>query len=258
VTALELHDVSFIRAGKHLLDEIDLTVGRGEHWALVGPNGAGKTTLLNICAAVTFPSRGSVRILGSQMGRVDLRDLRRSIGYVNPRHPLGSDLTALQVVLTGETGTVVIVPHWEPSPATLERAHMLLKQVGLDAPETLRWTTMSQGERGRTLIARALVPDPPLLLLDEPSTGLDLKAREQMIRTLVDLPMAIPGLTSMTVTHHFEELPPSTTHAALIRNGRLIASGPVADVLTSELVSACFDHPVDVERRRGRWYAVAR
>jgi iron complex transport system ATP-binding protein len=135
---------------------------------------------------------------------------------------------------------------------------MLLKQVGLDAPETLRWTTMSQGERGRTLIARALVPDPPLLLLDEPSTGLDLKAREQMIRTLVDLPMAIPGLTSMTVTHHFEELPPSTTHAALIRNGRLIASGPVADVLTSELVSACFDHPVDVERRRGRWYAVAR
>ncbi|GAB3868069.1 ATP-binding cassette domain-containing protein [Nocardioides maradonensis] len=259
-TALDLQDVTFIRGGRHLLDEVSVTVGTGEHWALIGANGAGKTTLLNICGAVTFPSRGTAAILGHRLGTVDLRDLRRSIGFVNPRHPLESNLTAHQVVLTGATGTTELVPRWEPNEAELARAERLLKLVGLDDPDPAnepRWLTMSQGERGRVLIARSLMADPPLLLLDEPSTGLDVAAREQMIHTIADLPDQVPGLTTVMMTHHFEELPPSTTHAALLRHGRLVAAGPVADVLTSELVTATFDHPIQVERRHGRWYAFA-
>jgi len=257
-TAIELVEVTFTREGRPLLDDVTLTVRRGEHWALIGANGAGKSTLLNICGAVTFPSRGTARILGSRMGRVDLRDLRRSIGYVNPRHPLRSDLTAEEIVWTGETGSIELVPRWQPDDDVRRRGELLLKAMGLDGPEGPHWQTMSQGERGRALIARALMPDPPLLLLDEPSTGLDVAAREQMIRTIADLPETSPGLTSVMVTHHFEELPPSTTHAALLRKGRLVAAGRVGDVLTSELVTSCFDHPIEIERRRGRWYASAR
>jgi iron complex transport system ATP-binding protein len=160
-------------------------------------------------------------------------------------------------VLTGVTGTNELVPRWEPSEADLERAHLLMKTMGIDSPEP-HWHTMSQGERGRTLIARALMPDPPLLLLDEPSTGLDVAAREQMIRTLDELPTTIPGLTTVMVTHHFEELPPATTHAALLREGRLVAAGPVADVLTTELVTEAFAHPIAVRRDEGgRWSARA-
>lgn len=253
--ALDLHGVAFIRDGKRLLDEITLTVGRGEHWALIGPNGAGKSTLLNICGAVTFPSRGNVTILDAELGRIDLRELRRSIGFVNPRHPLRSNMRAADIVLTGETGSIELVPRWRPAADVRDRADLLLKTMGIDAD--LRWHTMSQGERGRALIARALMTDPPLLLLDEPSTGLDVAAREQMIRTIADLPASHPLLTSVMVTHHFEELPPSTTHAALLRGGRLVASGPVDDVLTTEQVTACFDHPIEVLRRRGRWSAIA-
>lgn len=256
--ALELHDVTFIRDGRPLLADIDLEVGSGEQWALIGPNGAGKSTLLNLCGAVTFPSRGWVRVLGHRLGEIDLRELRRSIGFVNPRHPLRSDLTVEDVVLTGITGTIERVPRWEPTTDELDRAHLMMKTLGVDVPTSPHWHTMSQGERGRTLIARALMTDPPLLLLDEPSTGLDVAAREQMIRTLDELPTRIAGLTTVMVTHHFEELPPATTHAALLRDGRLVAAGPVDGVLTTELVSAAFDHPIRVRRDDdGRWHARA-
>ncbi|MFT4081044.1 MAG: ATP-binding cassette domain-containing protein [Nocardioides sp.] len=190
-SALELHDVVFIRDDRRLLDDITFVVRRGEHWALIGPNGAGKSTLLNICGAVTFPSRGSASILGARMGRIDLRELRRSIGFVNPRHPLRSNLSAEEIVLTGETGSIELVPRWQPTEAVLDRARLLLKTMGID--DEPHWHTMSQGERGRALIARALMTDPPLLLLDEPSTGLDVAAREQMIRTIADLPVSTPA-----------------------------------------------------------------
>jgi iron complex transport system ATP-binding protein len=255
--ALQLHDVTFIRDGRPLLADIDLEVGYGEQWALIGPNGAGKSTLLNLCGAVTFPSRGWVRVLGHRLGEIDLRELRQSIGFVNPRHPLRSDLTVEDIVLTGITGSIELVPRWEPTPDQLDRAHLLMKTMGVDTPVSPHWHTMSQGERGRTLIARALMTDPPLLLLDEPSTGLDVAAREQMIRTLDELPVSIPGLTTVMVTHHFEELPPATTHAALLRDGRLVAAGPVDEVLTTSLVTECFAHPIEVARHDGRWHARA-
>ncbi|RQN09723.1 ATP-binding cassette domain-containing protein [Aeromicrobium camelliae] len=256
VNAVRLAGVTFVRAGREILHGIDLTVGRGEQWALLGPNGAGKSTLLSICSATTFPSRGTARILDAQMGRVDLRELRRSIAVVDSRHPLRSNLPVLDIVLTGVTSTIERVPRWEPTDDERKRAEDLMSQLGVGEDPTQRWLTMSQGERGRTLIARALMTDPELLILDEPSTGLDLAARERMIATIDRLPET--GVTTIMVTHHFEELPTRTTHAALVRAGRLVAAGPVEEVLTDENVSATFDHPVRIERIGGRWSARTR
>ncbi len=254
---LAVRGASFIREGRDLLREIDLSIGAGEHWALLGPNGAGKSTLLNLCAAVTFPSRGHVEVLGHRLGTYDLRELRREIGYVNPRHPLQSNLEVEEIVLTGITGSIERVPRWEPTAAQLDRAHELMKVTGVDAPSSPHWLTMSQGERTRTLIARAVIAEPALLLLDEPTTGLDLPAREQLLAILDELRRVEPQMASVTVSHHFEELPSSTTHAFLIRNGHEVAAGPVDEVLTSTLVSECFDHPIEVRRTAGRWSASA-
>jgi len=254
--ALRVEAATYIRGGRQILSDIDLVVERGQHWALLGPNGAGKSTLLRLIGAQEFPSRGTVEVLGKRLGTYDLRELRRSIGFVDPRHDLRSNLDAEQIVLTGVTSTLEQVPHWIPDEHEIERARSLVKLLGLDA-EPVHWFTMSQGERGRALIARALMTEPELLLLDEPSTGLDVAAREQMIRTIDGLPEALPGLTSITVTHHFEELSQSVSHACLVRGGRIVAAGPVGEVLTSELVTECFAHPIEVERRRGRWFATS-
>ena len=254
---LAVHEASFIRSGSEILRAIDMSVGAGEHWALLGPNGAGKSTLLNLCAAVTFPSRGHVEVLGHRMGTYDLRELRREIGFVNPRHPLQSNLGVEEIVLTGITGSIEPVPRWEPTEEQVERAHQLMKLTGVDTPSSPHWLTMSQGERTRTLIARAVIAEPSLLLLDEPTTGLDLPAREQLLAILDELRRVEPDMASVTVSHHFEELPSSTTHAYLLRNGHEVASGPVDEVLTSALVSECFAHPIEVRRTAGRWSASA-
>ena len=254
---LHLESVDFVREGRPILTDVGMRVGAGEHWALIGPNGAGKSTLLSLCGAVNHPTRGSVQVLGRTLGRVDIRELRTSIGHVNPRHPLTSALTVRQVVLTGATGSTELVPRWVPDEATQERADELIEMLGLAELGAATWPTMSQGERGRALIARALLPDPPLLLLDEPSTGLDVAAREQLLSTLDELHRARPSLATILVTHHLEELPSSTTHALLIKDGRVHAAGRAQDVLTTGLVSECFDHPIGIEHRAGRWQARA-
>lgn len=254
---LRLRDVDLVRQATPLLSEVDLTVRAGERWALIGPNGAGKSTLLSLCGAEAHPTRGSVHVLGHQLGRVEIRKLRESIGHVNPRHPLRSPLSVRDVVLTGATGTTELMGRWEPGAATLDRADHLIEMLGLDGLSHATWPTMSQGERGRALIARALLPNPALLLLDEPSTGLDVAAREQFLGTLDQLHDAQPDLATILVTHHLEELPVSTTHAMLIAHGRVHASGLAPDVLTSELVSEAFDYPIWVEYRDGRWQARA-
>lgn len=250
--------VSVIRGQRTILDMVSLAVLRGERWALIGPNGAGKSTLINLLAAVTHPSQGEVSVLGYRLGHVDMRELRQHIGYVEPRHPLNRDLSAPQVVLTGITGTIDSMMRWEPSPAESAHAHELLELVGLENPHQLRWPTMSQGERGRTLIARALINDPALLLLDEATTGLDVAAREQLLATLAGLAVSHPQMCTVTVTHHFEELPVTTTHAALMRDGRITVQGRVGDVITSENVTACFAHPIEIAQSDGRWSARSR
>jgi iron complex transport system ATP-binding protein len=151
---------------------------------MLGPNGAGKSTILGFCGAVTHPTSGTVHILGEQLGHVELQALRRMIGHVNPRHPLRSPLTVRDIVLTGITGTIETAPRWQPTAAEAARADALVESLGLAARAGQRWNVLSQGERGRTLIARALICEPRLLLLDEPSTGLDIAAREQLLEAI--------------------------------------------------------------------------
>jgi len=254
---LRLDGVDFVRESRRILTAINLTVLAGERWALIGPNGAGKSTILSMCGAVQHPTRGSVHVLGGKLGRVDIWELRESIGHVNPRHPLGSPLTVRQVILTGATGTTELMPRWVPDAAAHTRVDELVEMLGLAGLEQATWPTMSQGERGRTLIARALLPDPPLLLLDEPSTGLDVASREQFLSTVDQLHRSRPDLATILVTHHLEELPTTTTHAMLVKDGQVHAAGPAQAVLTTELVSECFDHPIEIERRAGRWQARA-
>ncbi|WNI21684.1 ATP-binding cassette domain-containing protein [Streptomyces sp. ITFR-16] len=257
VPVIRADRVCLVRDGNLLLDSVSLTVRGGEHWALLGANGAGKSTLLGLLGAVNHPTRGSVEVLGRTLGRVDLRELRTLLGHVNPRHPLRSPLTVDEVVLTGLTNSVEPVPRWSPSSGQRERAARLLAMLGMAGKTESRWPSLSQGERGRTLIARALMPQPRLLLLDEPATGLDLAAREQLLDSLDALREEHPELATVLVTHHLEELPASTTHAMLLRDGRCVASGAADGVLTTDRVSECFGHPVRIARTDGRWTARA-
>ncbi|MEV8567442.1 ATP-binding cassette domain-containing protein [Streptomyces sp. NPDC051322] len=251
-------DVDVVRDGNLLLDSVSMTVRSGEHWALLGANGAGKSTLLGLLGAVTHPTRGTVQILGRTLGRVDLRELRSHLGHINPRHPLHSPLRVREVVLTGLTNSIEPVPRWSPTAEQVARAEQLLTMLGMGGDKAgSRWPTLSQGERGRALIARALMPSPRLLLLDEPATGLDLAAREQLLSSLDTLRGEHPELATVLVTHHLEELPASTTHAMLLRGGQCLGSGPADEVLTTDQVSKCFDHPVLITRTEGRWAARA-
>jgi iron complex transport system ATP-binding protein len=254
---VDLQDVTFRRGGKEILHGITFAVQPGEHWAVLGPNGAGKSTILGFCGAVTHPTSGTVRILGQQLGRVELQALRRTIGHVNPRHSPRPPLTAREVILTGITGSTEVPLRWQPDPGELARADGLADALGLAGKADEKWPTLSQGERGRVLIARALICRPRLLLLDEPSAGLDVTAREQLLETIDLLDSTHPGVASVLVTHHLEELPTTTTHALLIADGRVTATGEVGAVLTSDNVSAAFQHPISVQYQDGRWAARA-
>jgi iron complex transport system ATP-binding protein len=254
---LELRDVTYRRDGKEIIRGVGFTVNQGERWAMLGPNGAGKSTILGFCGAVTHPTSGTVHVLGSQLGRVELQALRRMIGHVNPRHPLRSPLTVRDIVLTGLTGTIETTLRWQPTAAESERADELISSLGLGAKAGQRWPVLSQGERGRVLIARALICEPRLLLLDEPSTGLDIAAREQLLEAIDRLTQTHPDVATVLVTHHLEELPSSTTHALLLADGRVVAAGPARAAVTTENVSAAFDHPIDVQFYDGRWLARA-
>ena len=255
---LKMDDVTFRRNGKQIIDGISLTVERGEHWALLGPNGAGKSTLLGFCAAETFPTTGTVTVLGRQMGRTDLAALRHSIGYVNPRHRLQYSLTVRDVVLTGITATIDLPMRWTPTPEQAEHADAMIAAVGMSRKSDDVWPTLSQGERGRALIARALVSEPELLLLDEPTTGLDVAAREQLLETIDSLDRTHPEVASILVTHHLEELPTTTTHALLIADGRTVASGSARQTISTGNVTAAFSHPIEVGYHQGRWSARAK
>ncbi|GAA2336407.1 ABC transporter ATP-binding protein [Streptomyces violaceusniger] len=257
VPVLRLREVDVVRDGTPLLRSISLTVHQGEHWALLGSNGAGKSTLLSLAGALVHPTRGTVEVLGRTLGRVDLRELRSFVGHVDPRHPLRSPLRVRDVVLTGLTNTVEPVPRYRPTPDQRDRADRLLTTLGMGGKLDARWPTLSQGQRGRVLIARALMPLPRLLLLDEPATGLDLAAREQLLESLDTLRRDHPELATVLVTHHLEELPASTTHAMLLRTGECLASGAVDEVVTTDHITKCFDHPVRISRTDGRWAARA-
>jgi iron complex transport system ATP-binding protein len=251
---LQASSVDLVRDGRLLLDQVSLTVRAGELWALLGPNGAGKSTLLRLLATLAHPTRGHVDILGQRLGRVDVFTLRPMIAHVSGHHRVDGARTVREVVLTGATGTIEFVPRWQPSGAELARAEAAIDLLGLEALAGSRWLTLSQGERGRTLIARALLTQARVLLLDEPAAGLDVAGREQLLVSLDELRRQRPDLAAILVTHHVEELPASTSHAILLRAGRSVAAGSADAVLASELISACFDYPLTIAREPGgRW-----
>ncbi len=229
----------------------------GEVWALLGPNGAGKSTLLRLLATYAHPTRGQVDILGQRLGRVDVFSLRPLVGLVTSHHPVPHGRTVRDVVLTGATGTIDLMARWTPGAADLSRADAAIEVMGLGPLAGARWPVLSQGERGRALIARALVGQPRVLLLDEPAAGLDLAGREQLLASIDDLRASQPALATIVVTHHLEELPSSTSHALLLRDGATVATGPVTRTLTSDLVSSCFGYPVTITRNAGRWSCTA-
>jgi iron complex transport system ATP-binding protein len=243
-----------------IVDAVSWRVAPGETWALLGPNGAGKTTLLTVAAAVEFPSSGRVTILGETLGRTDTARLRERIGFVDARlaSRFGSELTVTQIVETGASGTIGWFPERVDDAARL-RVQELLATFALGAIAERPLRNCSHGERTRTLIARALVARPPLLLLDEPGSGLDLPGRETLLEALATLARDEPHLATVLTTHHLEELPSSTTHGLLIRNGAVIAMGAVDRVITDEPLSKCFGLDTRVTRNpAGRWHATGR
>jgi len=241
-----------------LLQAVDWRVMPGERWAVIGPNGAGKTTLMTIAGARGFPSEGVAHVLGSRLGAVDTRTLRRAIGQVDATMATAfrPRATALDVVLTG--ATAVIAPLRPPGDGDADvaaRARDLLDEAGCGRHAAGRFARLSRGEQQRVLLARALMAAPRLLLLDEPTAGLDLPGREAFLARL-DALAADPGLATVQVSHHLEELAASVTHALLLRDGRVVAAGPAAEVLVDDPLSRCFDAPVRVVRRAGRSFAV--
>ncbi|MFD4293811.1 ABC transporter ATP-binding protein [Rhodococcus sp. NPDC058505] len=254
---LSVRGASVVRQGRALIGAVDVEVREGEQWALLGPNGAGKSTLLALCGARLHPTRGTVHVLGHRLGRVDMRSLRTHIGHVDPRSRIEPHLTVRDVVLTGLHASADLPRRWAPSTPESDRTDDLIGALGLRARAASPWAVLSQGERGRALIARALVTEPDLLLLDEPTTGLDVAAREILLDVLAHLRVLRPALASVLVTHHLEELPTSTTHALVLAEGRVVASGPAGRVLDSDVVSRAFGHPIRVERTNGRWSATS-
>lgn len=242
-----------------ILSDVDWTVRADERWVLLGPNGAGKSTLINIAATRLHPTRGSVTILGETLGLSDVFDLRPRIGLV------GTSLTETiparekvrDVVLTASWG---ITGRWreEYADTDLRRADGLLALLGIADLADRAFGSLSDGERKRAQIARALMSDPEMLLLDEPAAGLDLGGREALVQRLSAMATSPDAPTSVLVTHHVEEIPVGTTHAMLLREGRVVAQGVVSDVLTGEHLTAAYGLPIDVERREGRWLARAR
>lgn len=250
--------VTVVREGATLLAEVDWVVNEGERWVVLGPNGAGKTTLLSVAGAALFPSAGSVELLGERFGEANLGELRTRIGLssssLSDRVP--PQETAVDVVVTAAGG---VVGRWADGyeASDVARATDLLGRVGLRAFAARRFGSLSEGERKRVLLARALMTDPELLLLDEPAAGLDLGAREALLRMLTRLSTGPDASPSVLVTHHVEEIPIGTTHALLLSRGRVVASGLIADVLTGPLLTRAYAIPLQVAAVDGRWMARA-
>ena len=255
---LELVDVSVVREGRALVDEVSWSVKEGERWVILGPNGAGKTTLLNLASTYLHPTSGSVSILGEELGGVgvDVFDLRPRIGIagVAMADKLPRQQTVLETVLTAAYG---MTAHWQESYERVDedRARAFLDVLGMSEYLDRRFSTLSEGERKRALIARAMMTDPELLLLDEPAAGLDLGGREDLVRRLGRLARDPLAPSMVMVTHHVEEIPPGFTHVLMVQQGKLLAAGPLETELTSKNLSKCFGLPLVVEQHGDRWSA---
>jgi iron complex transport system ATP-binding protein len=253
--AVRLRGVTLEYAGMTALRGIDWVVRAGESWAVIGPNGAGKTSLMSVINGYVWPTEGDVEILGNRFGETDLRDLRTRTGMVSAYLDgwIPEDERVLDVVLSGKHGSTRI---WRKAArGETRRAASLLNSLGCHEQVGKRIRELSQGERQKVMIARALIANASLLLLDEPCEGLDLGAREQFLDGLSRL--AARHRTAMIyVTHRTDEIPSGFTHALLLRAGKVLASGPIEDTLTGKNLSSCFDVGVRLERVSGRYYTI--
>ncbi|MFI7246508.1 ABC transporter ATP-binding protein [Streptomyces qinglanensis] len=253
---LELVDVSVVRDGRALVEDVSWSVKEGERWVILGPNGAGKTTLLNLASSYLFPTSGTVGVLGERLGSVDVFELRPRVGMASiaMAEKLPRRQTVLETVLTAAYG---MTAHWQESYDKVDedRARAFLDRLGMSDYLDRRFGTLSEGERKRTMIARAMMTDPELLLLDEPAAGLDLGGREDLVRRLGRLARDPYAPSMLMVTHHVEEIPPGFTHVLMIRQGQVLAAGPLETELTSRNLSLCFGLPLVVEEQNGRWTA---
>ncbi|RMB59752.1 ABC transporter ATP-binding protein [Tessaracoccus antarcticus] len=252
----ELAGVTITRGTSVLLDSIDLTIFEGERWVVLGPNGAGKTTLLQVLAAHMYPSDGVVGLLGDVVGTVDVFELRPRIGLTSAaladRLPRGERV--LDVVVSA-AHAVLGRGNEEYEQMDLEQARNLLSDLRIDHLADRTFGTLSEGERKRTQIARALMTDPELLLLDEPAGGLDLAGRESLLLTLSELFVDPDAPATVLVTHHVEEIPEGVTHCLLLADATVVAEGPIRETLTDENLSRTFDMPLHVTELDGRWSA---
>lgn len=254
--AFELSKVSVVRPGKVLLDEVSWTVQEGERWVILGPNGAGKTTLMQIIGTTMHPSKGKVRILGERLGKVDVFDLRTRIGHtgtsVADRIP-----PAESVSNTILSAAYAVLGRWQElyDDEDHARAAQIMGELGITALANRTFGTLSEGERKRVLIARALMTDPELLLLDEPGAGLDLGAREDLLASLEMLSIADDSPVLVMVSHHVEEIPVGFTHVLMLRDGRVVAQGPIDSTLTAQTLGATFGLRLELYRDAGRYTA---
>jgi iron complex transport system ATP-binding protein len=255
---LQLSDVSFVRDGNTILDDLRWSVESEDRWVILGPNGAGKTSLLQIASAMVHPSGGKVTILDSPLGSVDVFDLRPRIGFASTAmaRRIPANETVLDVVLTAAYS---VTGRWNEEYEEIDtrRAQRVLAEWKLDQLENRRFGDLSDGEQKRVQIARSVMTDPELLLLDEPAASLDLGAREELLQLLGGYARATQAPAIVMVTHHVEEIPVGFDKAMLLSEGRITASGPIAEVLTAENLSQTFGLDLAVEEHDGRFTARA-
>jgi iron complex transport system ATP-binding protein len=256
---LELSNVSVRRGERVILGPLDWQVLEGQRWVILGPNGAGKTTLLQICSSLIHPTTGTIKILGEQLGRVDVFELRTRIGLTSSAlvEQLPNDEHVMDVVLTA---AYAMLGRWQERYDLWDesRAMALLTALGVRELGDRLFGSLSEGEKKRVQIARALMADPELLLLDEPASSLDLGGREDLLKRIETFARDPLSPATVIVTHHIEEIPVGTTHALLLRNGSVISQGEVRSVITDSNLSVAYGLEISVQEEGGRFFARAR
>lgn len=255
---VSLQNVTVMRSGREILQSISLDLDSSERWVILGANGAGKTTLLRVCAAQIQPSSGSAEILDQVLGKTNIFELRTRIGFASSAlaSQIPNSETVMNAVMTASYG---ITGRWKEEYDAIDerRARRVLREWELSDFEERPFGTLSDGERKRVQIARAVMTDPELLLLDEPVASLDLAAREQTIRLLSGYASSPDAPALAMVTHHIEEIPAGFTHALLLQDGKVLARGEIGSTITSASISETFRFPLTVSYENGRFRAVA-
>jgi len=253
---LILRDVRIALNGKKIIQNLNWTIKKGQHWVLIGPNGSGKTTLLRLINGYLWPTSGTVNVLGKQFGKYDVRELRKSIGFASSimAEKTPENLSVQETVLSGKFGSIGL--HDRPTSKEKRRALSLLRRVGCFRFATKSYLNLSQGEKQRVIIARALMSSPKILALDESCDGLDLDARENFLAFLDSVGRFRGGPSIIFATHRVEEISSSFTHTLIIQGGRTVASGPKSTTLTSKNLSRAFKRNVSLITRKGRYSTI--